>query len=299
VNVSAIQLSRGNLVESVKQALAATGIAAEQLELEITESFVMVDREKSFQSLADLKALGVRLSIDDFGTGYSSLAYLQQLEVHKLKVDMSFVRDMTTNSGNASIVKAVIALGHSLGLEVIAEGVEEPGQARYLRSLGCDVMQGYLVSRPLPAEEMTRFLESFQPPSIEVADSALSTLLLVDDEPSVLSSLKRLLRRENYRILAADSGEAALKLLAENEVGVILTDQRMPGMTGTELLARARAMHPRAVRMVLSGYTGLDSITEAINRGEIFKFLTKPWDEMELLDAIREAFRHYGESVGP
>ena len=163
VNVSAVQLSRGNLVESVRHALELSGIVPEQLELEITESFVMVDREQSFKSLAEIKALGVRLSIDDFGTGYSSLAYLQQLEVHKLKVDMSFVRDMLTNSGNASIVKAVIALGHSLGLEIIAEGVEEEEQAAHLRALQCDVIQGYLISRPLPTDEMTRFLEAFRP----------------------------------------------------------------------------------------------------------------------------------------
>jgi diguanylate cyclase (GGDEF)-like protein/PAS domain S-box-containing protein len=163
VNVSAVQLSRGILIESVKAALAATGIQPEQLELEITESFFMADRDRSFKTLEDIKALGVRLSIDDFGTGYSSLAYLQQLDVHKLKIDMSFVRDMTTNSGNASIVKAVIALGNSLGLEVIAEGVEQMDQARYLRLLQCDVMQGYLVSRPLPAEEMTRFLADYVP----------------------------------------------------------------------------------------------------------------------------------------
>lgn len=92
----------------------------------------------------------------------------------------------------------------------------------------------------------------------------------------MLAALKRQLRRDNYRILTAESGDEALALLAENEVGVILTDQRMPGMTGTEFLARARQMHPRAVRMVLSGYTGLDSVTETINRGEVFKFLTKP-----------------------
>jgi diguanylate cyclase (GGDEF)-like protein len=295
VNVSAVQLSRGQLVASVQKARADTGVRPEQLEVEITESFVMADREQSFRSLADLKAQGVQLSIDDFGTGYSSLAYLQQLAVHRLKIDLSFVRDMTTSSGNASIVKAIIALGHSLGLEIVAEGVEEPGQARYLRSLQCDVMQGYLISHPLPAAEMTEFLKSFNPSQVPVDVEGKSTLLLVDDEPGVLAALKRLLRRENYNVLTADSGEAGLALLAEHEVGVILTDQRMPGMNGTEFLARARTMHPHAVRMVLSGYTGLESVTEAVNRGEVFRFLTKPWDEVELLDAIRAAFRHYGE----
>lgn len=163
VNVSAVQLSRGALVEKVKEAIQRSGILPDQLEIEITESSIMLDREISFKSIADLRALGVRLSIDDFGTGYSSLAYLQQLEVHKLKVDMAFVRDMTTNSSNASIVRAVIALGHSLGLEIIAEGVETIGQARQLRSLQCDVMQGYWISKPLPVDTMTDFLNTFKP----------------------------------------------------------------------------------------------------------------------------------------
>ncbi len=295
VNVSAIQLSRGHLVESVRDALAETGIAPHQLELEITESFVMADRERSLQTLRELKTLGVRLSIDDFGTGYSSLAYLQQLDVHKLKIDISFVRDMITNSGNAAIVKAIIAMGHSLDLEVIAEGVENQGQARYLRSLQCDVMQGFLIAQPMPAEAMTEFLVGFKPAEVPVEDEMANTLLLVDDEPSVLTALKRVLRRQSYRVLTAASGEEALELLANHEVAVILTDQRMSGMSGIELLSRVRKMHPHIIRMILSGYTGVDSLTEAINRGEIFKFLTKPWEEEDLIAAIRDAFRQYGD----
>lgn len=297
VNVSAVQLSRGHLVASVKEALEETGIAPNLLELEITESSVMLDREKSFETLAQLKALGVSLSIDDFGTGYSSLAYLQQLEVNKLKIDIAFVRDMTTNSNNASIIKAVIALGHSLGLEIIAEGVETPGQARQLRALRCDVIQGYLVSKPIPGVDMTQLMNTFPAMDIPVDNQALNTLLLVDDEPSMLTSLTRLLRNENYRILSATSAEEALALLALHPVGVILTDQRMTGMTGIELLARARKMHPKVVRMVLSGYTGLDSLTEAINRGEIYKFFTKPWNDTELIESVREAFAHYAEKI--
>ncbi|WPC65149.1 EAL domain-containing protein [Rhodoferax ferrireducens] len=170
VNVSAVQLSRGKLVESVKDALQETGIAPGMLELEITESSVMLDRERSLETLASLKALGVQLSIDDFGTGYSSLAYLQQLEVDKLKIDIAFVRDMTTNSNNAAIVKAVIALGHSLGLEIIGEGVETADQARHLRTLRCDIMQGYMVSRPIPGAEMTQFMRTFKPVVIPAGD---------------------------------------------------------------------------------------------------------------------------------
>lgn len=163
VNVSAVQLSRGNLVAAVQSALQTANIPAGRLELEITESFVMADRDQAFKSVNLLKNMGVQLSIDDFGTGYSSLSYLQQLEADQLKIDLSFVRDVTTNRSNASIVRAIIAMGHSLGLRVIAEGVEQQEQAAYLAALHCDAIQGYLVSRPLPADAMTKFLMEYKP----------------------------------------------------------------------------------------------------------------------------------------
>jgi diguanylate cyclase (GGDEF)-like protein len=163
VNVSAVELTRGQLVEVWRKALATSGIEPACLELELTETAVIADQTHSFATVSGLKSLGLHISIDDFGTGYSSLGYLQQLAVDKLKVDMSFVTDMTTNAGNASIVNAVIALGHSLGLAVVAEGVETMEQAAQLRALDCDIIQGYLISRPLPADEMSRFLRDFAP----------------------------------------------------------------------------------------------------------------------------------------
>ena len=258
----------------------------------------MVDHRQSFKEIEALKALGVRLSIDDFGTGYSSMAYLQELSAHQLKIDLRFVRDITRNSANASIVKAIVALGHSLGLEVLAEGVEDIGQARFLRSLQCDSMQGYLLSRPLSADDLSVFMAAYGPMHLPLENESLSTILLVDDETSILASLRRVLRAENYRILTANSGEEALELLALHPVGVILSDQRMPGMSGSELLAQVRVMYPKTVRMILSGYTGLDSLTEAINRGEISRFLTKPWQNEEITEAERDAFRRYAEAVG-
>ncbi len=298
VNVSTIQLGRGHFVDTVKAALEESGIEPKQLELEITESCLMVDHRQSFKEIEALKALGVRLSIDDFGTGYSSMAYLQELSAHQLKIDLRFVRDITRNSANASIVKAIVALGHSLGLEVLAEGVEDTGQARFLRSLQCDAMQGYLLSRPLSADDLSVFMAAYGPMHLPLENESLSTILLVDDETSILASLRRVLRAENYRILTANSGEEALELLALHPVGVILSDQRMPGMSGSELLAQVRVMYPKTVRMILSGYTGLDSLTEAINRGEISRFLTKPWQNEEIIEAVRDAFRRYAEAVG-
>lgn len=119
------------------------------------------------------------------------------------------------------------------------------------------------------------------------------TLLLVDDEENILSSLTRLLRREGYKIFRANCGQAGLELLKEHEVGVIISDQRMPEMTGVEFLGKVKDLYPETVRIVLSGYTDLKSITDAINEGAIFRFLTKPWDDDQLRNNVCEAFSHY------
>lgn len=119
------------------------------------------------------------------------------------------------------------------------------------------------------------------------------TLLLVDDEENITSALVRLLRRDGYNILRANSGKAGLELLAQHEVGVIISDQRMPEMTGVEFLSRVKELYPGTVRIVLSGYTELNSVTDAINRGAIYKFLTKPWEDELLRANVDEAFRYY------
>jgi FixJ family two-component response regulator len=119
------------------------------------------------------------------------------------------------------------------------------------------------------------------------------TLLLVDDEENITSALVRLLRQDGYRILRANSGQAGLDLLEKNEVGVIISDQRMPGMTGVEFLSKVKEHYPETVRIVLSGYTELNSVTDAINRGSVYKFFTKPWEDDLLRANIKEAFQHY------
>jgi len=119
------------------------------------------------------------------------------------------------------------------------------------------------------------------------------TILLVDDEENITAALTRLLRRDGYKILRANSGQEGLDLLAQNQVGVIIADQRMPGMTGTEFLTKVRELHPDTVRIVLSGYTELNSVTDAINRGAVYKFLTKPWEDDLLLANVQEAFQRH------
>ncbi len=152
VNLSARQFRDHALLDEVRAALADSGLQPQYLELELTESLMMHNVEEVVAVIASLKQLGVALSIDDFGTGYSSLAYLKQFPVDYLKIDQSFTRDMLTEPKVAAIVRSVIALGHSLGFRVIAEGVETGAELHYLRQHECDEMQGYYYSRPLPAD---------------------------------------------------------------------------------------------------------------------------------------------------
>jgi diguanylate cyclase (GGDEF)-like protein/PAS domain S-box-containing protein len=153
VNLSARQFAQKNLVQSIADVLRDTGLEARYLEIELTESLVMTDVEHAIDMLQQLKLLGVKLSIDDFGTGYSSLAYLKRFPIDVLKIDQSFVRDIAVDFNDAAITVSIISLGHNLKLKVIAEGVETEEQLAYLRHHGCDEVQGYLFSRPLPAAE--------------------------------------------------------------------------------------------------------------------------------------------------
>ena len=138
--------------------LSASGIARGLLELELTESSLMSNSQAAVQTLNDMKAFGIRLSVDDFGTGYSSLAYLKRFPLDALKIDREFIRDVTSDADDAAITMAIINLAHSLKLKVVAEGVETDAQLAFLRARGCDEIQGFHFSRPLPVSDMTRAL---------------------------------------------------------------------------------------------------------------------------------------------
>jgi diguanylate cyclase (GGDEF)-like protein len=152
VNLSARQFQQQNLAQLIHRVLAETGLKAQYLEVEITESIAMQDIHVTIAVLDELRTMGVHISMDDFGTGYSSLATLKRFPLHTLKVDREFVKDLMTNSKDAALIQAIVTLGHGLDLDVIAEGVETLEQQEFLYSIGCDAMQGYLFSKPLPAE---------------------------------------------------------------------------------------------------------------------------------------------------
>ncbi len=154
VNVSARQFQQDDFVGLVRQALQRTQIPPQRLKLELTESTVLDSVETTIAKMHELRTLGVRLSMDDFGTGYSSLQYLKRLPLDQLKIDQAFVRDITSNPADAAIVQTIVAMGHALGMQVIAEGVETQAQQQALLQHGCRFYQGYWFSRPVPMAEL-------------------------------------------------------------------------------------------------------------------------------------------------
>ena len=162
VNLSPAQFKHADLVEKVRHTLESTGFPAERLELEITESILIDDIEKALSLLHGLKDLGVRISMDDFGTGYSSLSYLKQFPFDKIKIDRSFVSQLGADVEDAAIVRAILAMGHSLGLVATAEGVETEEQMHYLMDEGCDEAQGFLLGRPMALEQALQLTRDVQ-----------------------------------------------------------------------------------------------------------------------------------------
>jgi diguanylate cyclase (GGDEF)-like protein/PAS domain S-box-containing protein len=174
VNISAVQFARGDLEDTVRRALVASGLAPQLLELELTESILIRNVDSVLATVTRLKRLGVTLSIDDFGTGYSSLTYLKRFAVDKLKIDQSFIRDLVSDPESAAIVRAIVQMAQSLNLKTVAEGIEDDGVLAHLRAIECDQGQGYGIARPMPGQALLEFLAraAIRAVDVETADEA-------------------------------------------------------------------------------------------------------------------------------
>ena len=161
VNISVIQLLQDDFANIVKNILEKTGLDASLLELEITESVIMESAKVITKKIAELREIGVRIALDDFGTGYSSLSYVKSLPITTLKIDKIFVDDIKNSDSNTNVTDTIIDLGHKMELTIIAEGVETEAQLAYLIENGCDVIQGYLYSKPLPEKELEKWICNF------------------------------------------------------------------------------------------------------------------------------------------
>lgn len=296
VNFSAWQFEEEGCLARMTQALKENDLDPSLLKVEVTESMVMRNADEALKTMHSLRAMKVQLSMDDFGTGYSSLSYLKTFPFNQLKIDKAFVANVVNDPEDAAVIRTIIELARSLDMQVVAEGVETEEQFVFMSRAGCDLIQGYYFSRPLPAEAATLFFKEYHENGHEGAhqnheQNANRTLLIVDEDEHSLKALAREMQREGYELLLANSAESALQLLAKHEVQVVLVEQRMKEMKGVDFLRRIKGLYPSTVRMVISGYTDLESLLPAINEGAIFRFVTKPWEADHLREHIKQAFR--------
>jgi diguanylate cyclase (GGDEF)-like protein len=294
VNVGAKVLSTpARLPELVERLINSYGVEATRLVIEVTESDIMTDANRSVAVLRALKKLGVRIEMDDFGTGYSSLAYLRQLPLDGVKIDRSFVRTLLTDVNTAAIVRAAIELSHALGLEAVAEGVEDEAVLSRLQADGCDSAQGYLFAKPMPAAAVPAWIDStgtatarLDNDPMPVATAAEKGLvLLVDDDPRLRVSTHRMLSAGGFQVLSVGSASEALQVYAghRDEITLVLTDMHLTDWRGHELAARLRDVRPDLRVVFMSG-----DATELPNAG-VAPFLQKPFSKHELLNGIGQA----------
>ena len=267
-----------------------------QFEPQCLEICISADEQVSDASTAALRHLkncGLRFNLSAASPAIARLNWIRRLPLDSLELPAHLVQDVVADPEGITIARALVTRAHTLRLVVSAKGVDSAHSALMMVALGCDQVLGPLFGNPEPAGHFEALLAADRrlDPALLRGPRPERTLLLVDDEENILSSLRRLLRRDGYTILTATGGKAGLELMATQPVDVIVSDQRMPGMTGVEFLQKAKEMDPDSVRMVLSGYTDLQSVTDAINQGDIYKFLTKPWDDAMLRANINEAFQ--------
>ncbi|MDH3438970.1 MAG: EAL domain-containing protein, partial [Betaproteobacteria bacterium] len=301
VNLSARQFTSKDLGATIKRILEEHQIDSGLIELEITESSLMVNTEEAVRTLEYLSALGVSISIDDFGTGYSSLSYLKRFPLDSLKIDRSFIRDITTDGDDATITRAVISMAHSLGLKVVAEGVETERQLAFLTEYGCDQIQGYFFSHPLPADECGMLLREMrrlrQVSPEHPADTPV--VLLVNNDGAALTHLSQSLAKDGYRIFGAYNAHEAFEQLGTQHVDVVIADHNMPGMSGTELLEHIRALFPDTLRIITCASSDFGMRADAAGKEDAARFIASSAGEDELRFEVRVALESRSRMARP
>jgi diguanylate cyclase (GGDEF)-like protein/PAS domain S-box-containing protein len=294
VNLSARQFQQKDLESAVRYIFTESGVDPSLIQFELTESLLMKDPEGAARTLRGLKRAGAMISVDDFGTGYSSLAYLKRFPIDALKIDRAFVRDVTTDPEDAAITLAIIGLAHGLKLKVVAECVETESQLNFLATHGCDEMQGYYFARPAAPDEIEAMLREGR--RLQRSAGGIPErppVLLLDDSEQDLLLLEEILRADGFPVLKATDPRQAFEVLASEPVGIAISDQGMPGMSGVEFLGHVRKLYPGIVRILATGTHDPRAIADAVNEAGIQKFLSKEWHGERLRAEVREMYRKY------
>lgn len=297
VNVACKQMN-SVLCETVAHALKSCGLKPEYLELELTESQLMTDADNIITTLRQLKEIGITISVDDFGTGYSSLAYLKRFPLDSLKVDRAFVQDITADTNDVSITRAIITLAHSFNLEVIAEGVETEGQLNLLIANQCDVIQGFYFSRPLPEKDISVMLRDGRALSayrLQSSPSDHRNILLVGCNTETIEHLRHHIDIDlGYTHLVlhvAPTSERAFEQMATQPMDIVMAGDQDSDMSPVGFLERIKILHPDTVRLLSGSPLAPAEQSEAMKRSAAFRFMPAPIDEhlsTLLSDALRQ-----------
>lgn len=291
VNISAVEFNQKNFLRTITNILNETGLEGEYLELELTERTAMKDAQNTINIMRELRKIGVSFSIDDFGTGYSSLSYLKKFPISKIKIDKSFISNITTDSEDAAISQAVISMSHSMHLKTVAEGVETLEQQEFLRSHQCDEIQGHHFSYPLPEAKMEELLSSGSEIDIAKLQKKEKVLLIVDDNRVISDKLEHILQVDGYKLLHAYTPREALDIMATNNVHIIIVDQDLSQMSGVELLRKVRKLYANTIRILLTSYNNPEIIARAVNESAVHKIIHKSLsNDEQMLKDIRAAF---------
>ncbi len=296
INVGAKAIGASSHLETViAQASAEHGVPASQLTVEVTETDVMTDPVLVSRTLSGLKKLGVRVAVDDFGTGYSSLSYLNALPLDEVKIDRSFISRLLREPQTSLIVRAAVDLSHALGLDAVAEGVEDEATLERLTQLGCDRAQGYFFARPMPADAVLPWLQRYVPtpaaapappaarlPTAPARHSNVPTVLVVDDEPSLRISTNRILSSQGFNVLNASTGSDALRICAAQPgaIDLVVADIFLTDWRGHELAGRLRKLQPDVKFLFVSGDPKASDLVKDA------PFLAKPFSRQQLIDRV-------------
>lgn len=295
VNLSLSSLGRVELAERIFEVVTSRGMKPSSMILEVTESAAMSVIGPSLENLARLRLRGFGLSIDDYGTGYSSLQQLTRVPFTELKIDQSFVREAAHQETTRSVVESSLDIARKLGLKTTAEGIETPEHWDMLSTMGCDIAQGYLIAKPMPAGAIPDWVANWKLSSIHAAAPALQAvdILLVEDEAFQRETYVELLEQLQLgNVDAAQDVDQALQCLAGADYGMVITDIDLGGVSGLDLVRRIRAGQtaaaPQTRIVLLSSHTEQDVVFQSIAL-DINGFLTKPAKANTLRDAIQHA----------